>query len=143
MSRMERKHERIGNSLTPEYLKRMSEEGWRLAAVTWERQLPAGTETPHLDSTIPFGLRVAEDCGGLTEDDFERETLLAMLELVSQDRPLTDIALELNRRGSRTRTGNPWNAGSVFEMMPRLIEVGSQVFASDGWAERRKRLFPA
>ena len=139
MPRIERKQERLTGAPSPEYFKKMAEEGWRMTAITWERQVPGTPDTPSLDPSIPFGLRMAEDCGGLTVDDFEREALLSMLELIAQERPITEIATELNRRGSVTRTGSPWNATAVFEMMPRLIEVGSQVFATDGWAERRKR----
>jgi hypothetical protein len=138
MSRIERKHERISGPITEQYLQENEDAGWRLVAVTWERQVRNGAALPHLDASIPFGLRVSEDCGGLIEDEAELNTLLAMIELIVQDRPLSEIAGELNRRGARTRNGTPWNPGTVFDLLPRMIEVGSQVFGSDQWANRRR-----
>jgi hypothetical protein len=66
-----------------------------------------------------------------------------MMELTVQDGPYSAIAEELNQRGYRTRQGMRWTPISVFQMLPRLIEVGPKIFASDEWQERRKRLIRA
>ena len=49
-----------------------------------------------------------------------------MMELTIQDGPYSSIADELNRRGFRTREGVRWTPVSVFQMLPRLIEVGPE-----------------
>jgi len=63
-----------------------------------------------------------------------------MMELTIQDGPYSAIAEELNRRGYRTRQGTPWTPVSVFQMLPRLIEVGPRIFAREEWQQRRARL---
>jgi hypothetical protein len=46
----------------------------------------------------------------------------------------------LNQRGLQTRLKSTWTPGSVFDMLPRLIEVGPRVFSSEEWVMRRGRL---
>ncbi len=133
VSRHEQLHERLSTPPTNEYLDQRAAEGWKLAGVIWERE--AETAAP---VDIPYGLRVAGDCTHLVEDERERETLLLMLELVVQDKHLGDVAHELNRRGFRTRSGAEWGPAGVFDMLPRLIDAGAEVFPSGDWAERRK-----
>ena len=83
---------------------------------------------------------MANDCSHLEQNAKEREVLFLMMELTIQDGPYSTIAEELNRRGYRTREGMRWTAISVFQMLPRLIEVGPAIFASDEWQQRRARL---
>ena len=54
--------------------------------------------------------------------------ILLALELIVQDFRLSQVATELNRRQYRTRAGTQWNAASVFELLPRLIDVGPRIF---------------
>jgi len=61
-----------------------------------------------------------------------------LLELLVQEGSYARIADEINRRGLRTREGARWTAVSVFEMLPRLIEVGPHVFRSAEWQKRRQ-----
>ena len=83
---------------------------------------------------MPYGLKIAEDCVALEQDVQEREALMVMLEMIIQDKPLSETAEELNRRGFRTRHNSKWTPGSVFDMLPRLIEVGPRVFSTkSGW----------
>jgi len=89
---------------------------------------------------VPYGLKIAEDCVALEQDMQEREALLAMLEMIVQDKPLREIAEELNRRGFRTRASLQWTPGAVFDMLPRLIEVGPRVFSTQEWVIRRGKL---
>ncbi|MGZ7052977.1 MAG: recombinase family protein, partial [Candidatus Angelobacter sp.] len=81
------------------------------------------------------------DCSRLEEDPQERFVLVQMMELIVQDYSITLVASELNKRGLRTRTGGSWTPVSVFNMLPRLIEVGPHIFSSDDWEARRERLF--
>jgi hypothetical protein len=48
------------------------------------------------------------------------------------------VADGLNGQGLRTRTGAAWTQVAVFNMLPRLIQVAPQIFASAEWEDRRK-----
>jgi hypothetical protein len=63
-----------------------------------------------------------------------------MMELIVQDYSITLVASELNKRDLRIRTGGLWTPVAVFNMLPRLIEVGPHIFSSDDWEKRRERL---
>lgn len=137
MAHFEHVHERITEPLSAESMEKRKADGWSLVGVVWERQTgPAREPGPAIQ--VPFGLRVADDCRHLTEDQAETEALLLMLEMIVQDRRVTDVALELNRRGYKTRDGRSWSPTAVFDMMPRLIEEGAREFSSEEWALRRK-----
>jgi hypothetical protein len=142
MAHTERVHELRSEVPSAEELNARRVEGWRLAAVVWERDVREAEQAGrHVYEVVPFGLRVADDCMHLVEDPHEREVILAALELIVQDYPLSKVAAELNRRGYRTREHSLWNAATVFELLPRLIDTGPRVFSSAEWAERRQRLF--
>jgi hypothetical protein len=130
-------HERINEPLSAEYVEKRKADGWNLVGVIWERQAAAARE-PAPEIEVPFGLRVADDCNHLTAHPGEKEALLLMLEMIVQDRGVTEVALELNRRGYKARDGRPWSPTAVFDMMPRLIEEGAREFSSEEWALRRK-----
>jgi hypothetical protein len=131
----------LSNPLTAADLERKASEGWKPVAVIWERQA-SDDEPPIADiaQPVPYGLKIAEDCVALEQDMREREALLVMLEMIVQDKPLSETAEELNRRGFRTRLNSKWTPGSVFDMLPRLIEVGPRVFSTQEWAMRRGKL---
>ena len=141
MAEQERIREVFAAPPDPEYLRRREAEGWRLAAVEWVRD--SGSGAAGALEELPYGLRVAGDCLHLEEDHSEQQAMLLMLELIIQDIRLPQVATELNQRGFRTRAGKEWNAAAVFDLMPRLIEVGPRVFSSDAWIERRPRLMNA
>jgi hypothetical protein len=140
MAKTERIRQEMPASFRPEDLARQAEQGWKLVAVEWERELPeteAGTPQPE---EVPFGLQVAKDAAQLEPNPIEQEILFLIMELTIQDGPYSFIAEELNRRGYRTRQGMKWTPISVFQMLPRLIEVGPRIFATQEWQERRARL---
>ncbi len=140
----ERIREQVSQTFTPNDLERRTAEGWRLVALEWERV--TGSEQPpelRTAAQVPFGLKISGDCAHLEENSDEREALVAMMELTIQDGPYSSIADELNRRGFRTREGNRWTPVSVFQMLPRLIEVGPKIFSSEEWQQRRQRLKPS
>jgi hypothetical protein len=116
-----------------------AEQGWKLVAVEWEREL---SEEERRSEEVPFGLQIAKDAQSLEENPTEQEVLRLMMELTVQDGPYWAIAEELNRRGYRTRQGMRWTAVSVFQMLPRLIEVGPKIFSSRDWQERREHFGP-
>ena len=126
----------------PEYLKQRTEAGWKLVAVEWQRQAEGeGPESLVTTEDVPYGSRVANDCLHLEENPDEVRALTLMLELIVQDRPLARMAEELNRQGHRTRDGSRWTKVAIFNMLPRLIEVGPRILSSQAWGERRKQLF--
>jgi len=139
MAKLERMRQDVSQSFGPDEIARRSEEGWKLVAVEWERELP-DTEADRSAEEVPFGLRIASDATRLEENPREQEILALMMELTVQDGPYSLIAEELNRRGYRTRQGMKWTPVSVFQMLPRLIEVGPRIFATQEWQERRARV---
>ena len=141
MTRTERVRELIEGPVGPEYFSERAESGWRLVAVEWQREAEGEREpTGTLIEDVPFGLRVAHDCLHLEEEPNERQVLTLMLDLIVQDLPLSRVAQELNLRGFQSRRAKPWTPVSVFNMLPRLIEVGPRIFSTEEWAERRQHL---
>jgi hypothetical protein len=141
MPKLQHMREILSGPLTGSYLESKADEGWKPVAVIWEREVP--DDAPPLADIaqpVPYGLKIAEDCTALEQDVQEREALLVMLEMIIQDKPLSETADELNRRGFRTRLNSKWTPGSVFDMLPRLIEVGPRVFSTQEWAVRRGKL---
>jgi hypothetical protein len=127
--------------LTQGDIDRKFREGWKPVAVVWERQVEEGApEKSNITEDPPYGLKISEDCLQLEQDIQEKEALLVMFEMIIQDKPLSEIAEALNQRGFRTRHNTKWTPGTVFDMLPRLIEVGPRVFTSEEWVVRRGRL---
>jgi len=122
------------------YLAQRREQGWRIRAVEWVRETEGETARAVRQEAIPYGLRVGPDCLHLEEEPTEKQAMILMLELIIQDIRLPEVAAELNRRGFRTRRGFEWSPVAVFELLPRLIDVGPGVFSSEDWATRRPRL---
>lgn len=142
MRMKQRLHEHRSVAPSVDELQAKAAEGWQLAGIVWEREaeMREGEQRP-VQEVVPFGLRVADDCMHLIEDRSEKEVIMLSLELIVQDFRLSQVAQELNRQNYRTRAGARWNAASVFELLPRLIDVGPRIFSSQEWAERRQRLF--
>jgi len=138
MKKTERVRQVVSGSLQVEDLKKQAEKGWKLVAIEWEREIEAAEE--RLPAEVPFGLRIAPETRHLEENPAEREILFQMMELIVQEGSYARIADEINRRGFRTRQGTKWSPVSVFEMLPRLIEVGPHVFQTPEWQERRQQL---
>jgi hypothetical protein len=141
MARVERIREAMAGPLDAEHLRQKAEAGWKLVALEWQREIPGeDAESETLIQEIPYGLRVAGDCLHLEEEPDEKHALVTMMELIVRDDPFSQIASELNRRGFRTRKGAEWTPVLVFNMLPRLIEVGPRIFSSEEWEERKKKL---
>ncbi|HEY3740590.1 MAG TPA: hypothetical protein VGL53_12135 [Bryobacteraceae bacterium] len=138
MGQVERVREDWSGKLTDEEIRRKAETGWHPVAVVWERR--AGEEQFLREVDVPYGLKVAPDAQHLEENADEHQVLMLTMELIVQDKPLSQVALELNKHGFRTRLGFAWNPASVFELLPRLIESGPRIFTSAEWVERRRSL---
>lgn len=144
MARIERIREVVTGPVDVEQWKQKTDAGWKLVALEWRREIEGEEPEPTIImEEVPYGLRVASDCARLEEDPDERNVLVQMMELIVQDHSVSEVAGELNRRGLRTRRGSSWSPVHVFNMLPRLIEVGPKIFSSDQWEERRERLFRA
>ncbi len=140
MARMQRVREAPSAPLTVDYINQKAKEGWKLSAVEWEREVEEPVAAP-LSEEVPYGLRVSADCTHLEENLGEKQALILMMDLIVQDAPLSLVAEELNRKGFRTRAGGNWTPGSVFDMLPRLIQIGPKIFSSTEWTARTRHLF--
>jgi hypothetical protein len=138
MAYFERLRDTVSEPFSPDIIRQRTTAGWQMVAIEWRRELP-DAEAPTsgaFDEDVPYGLRVSDDCKRLESDHSEREILMLMMDLVTQDCSYTEIVAKLNEKGYRMRNGQPWNRVSVFKMVPRLIEVGPRFFSSEEWAER-------
>ena len=116
-------------------------EGWRLVAMEWERE--GAREAPVGRRPIPYGLRISTDCQHLEVDPAERDVVATIIAMIAGDHPLSKIAAELNRSGSRTRSGAEWTQLKVFQLLPRVIEIGPEILSQSEWSESKKRLLAA
>jgi len=123
-----------------QYFEQKLAEGWRLLAIEWERGASSAEDS---GEEIPFGLRVASDCRRLEDHPEEIEVLMLMKEVIVRDGPLSQAAQAINERGYRTRDGQKWSPVSLFNLLPRLIDLGPRLNKSQEWAERRRRLVRA
>ena len=138
LKRTERVRQVVDGPLESTDLQQRTEEGWKMVAIEWERDVE--TAAGQLLAEVPFGLQIVPETQRLEQNPAERETLLQLMELIIQEGSYAHIAEEINRRGFRTRQGEKWTAVSVFEMLPRLIEVGPQLFQSAEWQKRRQHI---
>lgn len=141
MAKKERVRETLTGLPTREYLLARMELGWRPTAIEWEREiLPEGASGELDAEEIPYGLQVAQDCGGLVENPAEKEIITLALDMIVEDLPLSRVAGELNKRGMRTRAGQPWTPSDLFTLLPRMIQVGPRLFTSEQWTTRKQKL---
>ncbi|MEO8594505.1 MAG: recombinase family protein [Candidatus Solibacter sp.] len=142
MANRERIRESLSSLPTLEYLVERIDAGWKPVAIEWEREAAGAGDAavPPTAEEIPYGLRVSDDCTGLVESLSERQIIITALDMMVDDRPLSQIAEELNRRGYTTRDAKPWTPSALFTLLPRMIQIGPRVFRSDEWATRKQRL---
>jgi len=140
MAKLERMREVLSRPLEPEYVKQKAEAGWKLVAVEWGREVKDEKERRPVPEEVPYGMRVGDDCMHLVENPAETKVLIQMIDGIVQDLPFSKIADELNRNGLRTRSGSRWEPVSVYNMLPRLIQVGPRIFSSEEWQARKKHV---
>lgn len=142
MAYFERMRDVIAEPFSPDIIRQRNAAGWKMVSIEWKRELP-DTEAPPehgFAEDIPYGLRISDDCQRLEVDARENQVLLLMMDLLAQDFSYSSIVSDLNEKGFRTRDGKPWNRVAVFNMMPRLIEVGPRIFSSAEWEVRRLKI---
>jgi hypothetical protein len=142
MAYFERVRDMISEPFSPEIIRQRTTAGWQMVSIEWRRELPdqeAPTEGGAFSEDIPFGLRISDDCKRLEVHPQEHQALMIMMEGLVQDFSYSAIVSDLNEKGSRQRTGKPWTRIAVFNMIPRLIEVGPRFFSSEEWDKRRQK----
>jgi len=145
MAYFERMRDVISGPLSPEIIRQGTSAGWQMVSIEWRRELPdaeAPTEGA-FNEDIPYGLRISDDCSRLEIDPTEHQALMLMMELLVQDFSYSSIVSDLNEKGFRMRDDKPWSRVAVFNMIPRLIEVGPRFFNSEEWEVRRQRFSSA
>ena len=145
MKKIDRMREKVTILPTSMYLSKMHDAGWSLVALEWEREVestaaPEPQEVSGASEEIPFGLRISSDCHHLEDDPLEMQTLKFLAEMIVQDISFKSMAEALNIREYRTRDGRPWNAASVFQLTPRLIDVAPRILSGAEWESRKKQL---
>jgi hypothetical protein len=139
MPNFERIRDIVTGPFSLEVLQQRTAAGWQMHSIEWRRELP-DSETPSdgaFAEDIPFGLRISENGLRLEVEPTENRALMLMMELLGQDFSYSSIVSDLNEKGFRTRGGKPWTRVAVFNMMPRLIEVGPRLFASEEWKSQQ------
>ncbi len=142
MAYFERMRDVISGPFSTDVIQQRTAAGWQMVSIEWRRELP-DAEAPQegaFAESIPYGLRISDDCKRLEVDPNENQVLLLMMDLLAQDFSYSAIVSDLNEKGFRTREGSPWSRVAVFNMMPRLIDAGPRLFASEEWEQRRLRL---
>ena len=142
MAHFERIRDVISGPFSPEIMRQRTAAGWQLVSLEWRRELPE-SEAPSegaFAEDIPYGLRISDDCQRLEVDLTENRVLMTMMELLVQDFSYSSIVSDVNEKGFRMRNGKPWNRVALFNMTPRLIEVGPRLFSTEEWKKLRQRL---
>lgn len=140
MSYFERIRDVVSGPFSPDIMQQRTAAGWQLVSLEWRREIPGNAPTERAwNEDIPYGLRISDDCSRLEVDPREHSALVLMMELLVQDFPLSNVVSDLNEKGFRTRAGKPWSRISVFNMLPRLIEIGPNLFSSEEWEARRQK----
>jgi hypothetical protein len=142
MAHFERIRDVISGPFSSEIIGQRTAAGWQLVSIDWRRELP-DSEAPTegaFSEDIPYGLRISDDCQRLEIEPTENQALMLMMDLLGQDFSYSHIVSDLNEKGFRTRDGKPWSRVAVFNMMPRLIEVGPRLFSSEKWKTRQQKV---
>ena len=140
MAFYDRMREVVAGPYSPEAIRQRHSAGWQMVAIEWRREIPeaeARTE-PSGGEDIPYGLRLSHDCARLEIDPRENAVLVQIMALLGHDFSDTSIVSDLNERGLRQRDGAPWTRVAIFQIMPRLIEVGPRLLAGDEGKLRRE-----
>ncbi|HTV04322.1 MAG TPA: recombinase family protein [Acidobacteriaceae bacterium] len=145
MAYFERIRDVVSGPFSPDLIQQRTAAGWQLVSVEWRREMPGDAPASGgilggvFDEDIPYGLRISDDCKRLEVESREHAAMVLMMELLVQDFPLSSVVSDLNEKGFRTREGKAWSRISVFNMLPRLIEIGPTLFPSHEWEERRQK----
>lgn len=135
MASIERIHESAEVLPGPAEIRRRAEDGWKLVALVWQRDIGPGGKPQPIEE-IPYGLMISDDCHHLIENPAEKQVLMLAMDLIVQDQKISQVADALNARGFRTREGAKWTPPHVFNLLPRLVDSGPKIFVSNEWITR-------
>jgi hypothetical protein len=141
MAYFERIRDVVSEPFSQDVIRQRTTAGWQMVSIEWRRELPDSEAPTHgaFAEDIPYGLRISDDCKRLEIEPKENDALLLMMELLVQDFSYSHIVSDLNEKGFRQRDGRPWSRVAVFNMIPRLIEVGPRFFSTEEWDKRRRK----
>lgn len=140
----QRQRDLISGEVTLDYFVRKMAEGWSVAAIEWVREAhdqPGSSEPLQVvvhGEELPYGSQIAPDGFHLEQNPLEKAVLLMILDRIVREKRITEIAVDLNAAGLRTRRGAEWTAAEVFELLPRLVEAGPKLLNSPEWRDRRR-----
>jgi hypothetical protein len=136
--------DRVQHPVSLDYFQERLAAGWKIEAVEWGKDdgiAPIeSAQAVEPGEAAPYGLEVVSESLQLKPNPQEIAVLLTILEMVVLDKGAPLIAEELNQRGYRTRRGTRWTAPAVFDLLPRMIEMGPQLLTSADWQLRRIHL---
>jgi len=131
----------VQHPVSLDYFQERLSAGWKLKAIEWEKEVEAPSEASvRPDQAAPYGMEIAPDASHLRHNSQEVGVLMTILELIVVEKGVSYIAEELNERGFKTRQGTPWTSPAVFNLLPRLIELGPDLLKSNDWQARRAHL---
>jgi hypothetical protein len=141
---MQRIRDNVQHPVSLDYFQERLSAGWRLRAIEWEREerLETGKAPPQVHHTeppepVPYGFQLESMNAQLEYNPRELSVLMAILEMIVLEKGISYIAEELNLRGYRTRLGTAWTSPAVFNLLPRLIDMGPRLLKSPDWQARR------
>lgn len=124
--------------VSDDYFERRRAEGWKLRVIEWEKSdLAERPDRVAAAESVPYGLEVVAGTLHLTENLGEKAVLLTILQMIVKDKSVPLIADELNRRHLKNRAGGNWTAPAVFDLLPRVIEMGPALLQSEEWIALR------
>ena len=129
----------VQHPVSLDYFQERLGAGWKLKAIEWEKEVEAPAEQPASTEPAPYGLELVPEAARLRENPYEIGALMTVLELIVVEKGVSYIAEELNQRGYKTRQGTPWTSPAVFNLLPRLIELGPDLLKSPEWQTRRQK----
>jgi hypothetical protein len=139
--------DRVQHPVSLDYFQERLAAGWKIETIEWGKDdgvtpPESAPATVHEagDEAAPFGLEIVSESLQLKQNPREIAVLMTILEMVVMDKGAPLIADELNERGYRTRRGARWTAPAVFDLLPRMIEMGPQLLTSADWQSRRINL---
>jgi hypothetical protein len=57
--------------------------------------------------------------------------------MIVKDQSVSLIAAGLNQRNFKTRAGSSWTPSAIFDLLPRVIEMGPTLLRSREWVALR------
>ena len=142
MAHDETVRETFRRSPDAEYFRAKERQGYELVAIEWRRpaSAPRIERDDRLRQEVPYGLEVDADGHHLVEQAAEMEVMTVMLEEIVADRPLSAVAQAVNERGFRRRDGRRFTQVSVFNLLPRLVEVAPRIYSTQEWSKKSRHL---